>query len=62
MEGTYGTSDYMNNIMLKKYLVKTGDVSEKPKDYLEKKFSFFLTDHGTSIGQPAYLFYFAPVS
>jgi len=37
MEGTYSTSCYLNSIMLKKYLVKTGDVSEKPKDYLGKK-------------------------
>ena len=38
MEGTYSTSDYINNIMLKKILGKTGDVSEKQKDYLKKIF------------------------
>jgi len=47
--------------MLKKYLVKTGNVQKNQQNYLGKK-NFSLADHGTFIGQPAYLFYFAPVS
>jgi len=31
MEGTYSTSDYINNIMLKKYLVKTGGIQKNQK-------------------------------
>ena len=31
MEGTYSTSDYMNNIMLKKILGKTGDVQKNQR-------------------------------
>ena len=62
MEETYNTSCYIKKIMLK-ILGKTGGVQKNQQNYLEKqKFSFSLTDHGTSIGQPAYLFYFAPAS
>jgi len=61
MELTYITSCYINSIILKKYLVKTGNVQKNQQNYLGKK-NFSLADHGTFIGQPAYLFYFAPVS
>ena len=42
MEGTYSTSDYINNIMLKKILGKNWWYSEKPKNYLgmKKYFAF----------------------
>ena len=61
MEGTYSTSCYINNIMLK-ILGKTGDVQKNQQNYLGTKKYFALADHGTFIGQPAYLFYFAPAS
>ena len=37
MEGTYSTSDYINNIMLKKILGKTGDVQKNQQNYLGTK-------------------------
>ena len=45
-----------------KILGKTGDVQKNQQNYLGTKKYFALADHGTFIGQPAYLFYFAPAS
>ena len=61
MEGTYSTSCYINNIMLK-ILGKTGDVQKNQRKLFRHEKYFALADHGTFIGQPAYLFYFAPAS
>jgi len=45
-----------------KILGKTGDVQKNQRKLFRHEKYFALADHGTFIGQPAYLFYFAPAS
>ena len=60
MEGTYSTSCYINNIMLK-ILGKTGDVQKNQQNYLGTKKYFAVADRGTFIGHDRLTYFISPL-
>ena len=58
MEGTYSTSCYLNSIMLKKYLVKTGSVQKNQQNYLGTKKNFHFPQLIMELLQDNRLIYF----